>query len=86
MNDRVSLLLPEKLGLSSNGHSVTVTVTNLIMTLWYKKADFEIKSRSKAEKTLKTKRPAIDYAIIRYLLALLDADVIEVGIQLELYC
>jgi hypothetical protein len=86
LTERVPLLLPEELGMSTNGHPVPVTISNLIMALWYKRADFEAESRKKAERTLGTKQSAIDHAAIRYLVALLDEDAPEAGAQLELYC
>ena len=84
--DRVPLLLPEKLGMSDNGHPVTLAITNLIMALWYKRTDFDVDARKKAQRLLATKQTPGDIATIRYLIALLDGDVAEAGLQLDLYC
>lgn len=86
MNERVPLLLPEDLGMSSNGHSVTVAAANLLMAVWYGRKDFEEDGRKKAEQALGTKQPASDHAVIRYLAAILDGDAAEAGVQLDLYC
>ena len=86
MVDRIPLLLPEEVGMSKNGHIVATSITNLIMALWYKRADFIEESRKMAMRALGNKQPAIYYAQIRYLLALLDGDVVEAGIQLDLFC
>ncbi|WMY75603.1 hypothetical protein RHD99_06555 [Buttiauxella selenatireducens] len=86
MFTRVPLLLPEKLGMSDNGHPVTITITNLVMALWYKRTDFEVDARKKAEALLATKQAPGDLLIIRYLIALLDGNVADAGIQLDLYC
>ncbi|MDR3158896.1 MAG: hypothetical protein LBU11_07795 [Zoogloeaceae bacterium] len=61
--------------------------TNLLMALWYKRADFVQEGRKTAKKVLDAKKtPAINRALIRYLLALLDEDSAEAGIQLDQYC
>jgi hypothetical protein len=84
--ERVPLLLPEELGVSGNGHPVSVAITNLLMALWYRREDFEAAGRKKAEKTLNTKQTATDHAAIRYLLALSDGNLAEASAQLDLYC
>lgn len=84
--DRVPLLLPEKLGMSDNGHPVTLAITNLIMALWYRRADFDVDARKKAQRLLATKQTPGDIAIICYLMALLDGDVAEAGLLLDSYC
>jgi hypothetical protein len=86
MNERFPTLLPEEFGMSKNGHIVTKSTVNLIMTLWYKRADFEEESRKMAKRVLGTKQSGYDYAKIRYLIALLDGDVAEASNQLDLYC
>jgi len=86
LNDRIPLLLPEKLGMSVNGHPATASVTNLLMALWYQRTDYETHARQNVEKVLKTRQPDIYHAAVRYLLALLDEDATEAGAQLELYC
>ncbi|MDA8478956.1 hypothetical protein NNO04_09615 [Citrobacter sp. Awk 4] len=83
---RVPLILPEKLGMSGNGHPVTIAITNLVMALWYKRTDFDVDARKKAKAVLTTKQATIDLLTIRYLLALLDGNVEEAGNQLDLYC
>lgn len=83
---RVPLLLPERLGMSDNGHPVAIAITNLVMALWYKRTDFEVDARKKAEAVLASKQATIDLVTIRYLIALLDGDVEEAGNQLDLYC
>ncbi|NDO83945.1 hypothetical protein CJP72_25410 [Citrobacter sp. NCU1] len=84
--NRIPLLLPEKCGMSGNGHPVAIAITNLVMALWYKRTDFEADARKKAEAVLASKQAAIDLLTIRYLLALLDGNVTEAGNQLDLYC
>lgn len=84
--DRVPLLLPEKLGMSDNGHPVNLAMTNLMMAVWYKRADFAVDARKRAQKVLTTKQTVSDMFILRYLMALLDEDVTEAGTQLDLYC
>lgn len=84
--DRVPLLLPEKLGMSENGHPVTLAITNLMMALWYKRTDFEADAIKRAQKVLATKQTPADVFTLRYLIALLEEDVTEAGTQLDLYC
>lgn len=86
LTERVPLLLPEKFGMSRNGPHVSLAVANLLMALWYKRADFETEGRISAEKALGTKMTGVDYAAIRYLIALLDGDAAAAGEQLDLYC
>jgi hypothetical protein len=86
MKERIELLLPEECGMSTNNHTVVTALTNLLMALWYKNKEFEETVRQKAERTLGTKQAAIDYIETRYLLALLDGDPAEAGVQLDLYC
>ena len=83
---RVSLLLPEKCGLSDNGHPVTIAITNLVMALWYKRTDFETDAREGAKRVLATKQATHVLLAIRYLIALLDGNVAEAGTLLDLYC
>lgn len=83
---RVPLLLPEKWGLSDNGHPVTIAIANLVMALWYKRTDFAAEASKRAQKVLATKQAASDVCILRYLMALLEEDVTEAGVQLDLYC
>ncbi|ATF48706.1 hypothetical protein CO701_05945 [Citrobacter werkmanii] len=84
--DRVPLLLPEKLGMSDNGHPVAIAMTNLMMALWYQRADFKADARKRAQKVLATKQASADVCTLRYLIALLEEDVTEAGTQLDLYC
>jgi hypothetical protein len=86
LTERFPLLLPAECGMSDNGHPVSVAMANLMMALWYRRADFADDARKKAEKTLSTKHPSADRAMLCYLIALLNGDAAEAGTQLDLYC
>jgi len=86
LTERIPLLLPQELGLCDSGFPPHVAMTNLTMVLWYKRKDWEASSRRCAEKRLSTKMPLLWSTAIHYLLALLDGDTKEAGVQLELHC
>jgi len=69
MCDSIPLFVPEHLGMSSNGHIVGITTTNLFMALWYSRKDFEEVARLNAKKCLSHKQNIEHRAIIEYLLA-----------------
>ena len=86
LTEHIPLLLPQELELCENGFPPHVAMANLTMALWYKREDWKAASRKYAEKRLGTKMLLTHSTAIRYLLALLDGDVKEVGAWLEQYC
>lgn len=84
--ERVPLLLPETLGLSSNGYITGIPIINLFMALWYERADYAKTARTQAEKCLQHKRNIMHMGVIRYLLALLDKDCDAASKQLAVIC
>jgi hypothetical protein len=84
--DRIPLLIPEKFGISKNGHRVSKAKMNLFMALWYRSDELIDGARKSCDDVLKTKLSSADRACICYLMSLLNEDADAASRYLELFC
>ena len=80
-------LLPESLGLASNGHLFSCMMTNIVMGLWYKNDTILTKGLESARKLQSQKTiPKLDKTLGRYMISLADNDAENASITLDEFC